>query len=134
MVSACIGESYPLLVELFAAGVELMAAVHQWAETRDVLINKLGHDEEWVDAQIERLINVVRPIHPAVIEPHRDRALSRLPGRAARDWPVLAGSYAVKAGTWSHDKHLWGTGAAIWFTRTLRHEMRQIASERQNNA
>ena len=134
MVSACIGESFPLLVDLFAAGVELTATVYQWAETRDVLVNKLGHDGQWVDAQIERLTHVIRPIHPAVVEPHRERALSRLRGRAARDWPVLAGSYAANAGTWSHDKHLWGTGAAIWFTRTLRREMQLLAMEGQRDA
>lgn len=123
MVSACIGESYPLLVRLFEAGVVLMAAAHQWVETRDVLIAKLKNPADWVDAQMERLTGVVRPIHPAVLEGHRERALSRLPGRAARDWPVLAASYAADAAAWSHDKHLWGTGTPIWFTRTLRREM-----------
>ncbi len=129
MISACIGESFPLLVRLSEAGVELMAAVHQWAETRDVLVSKLGNPADWADAQIARLIEVVRPIHPIVLERYRERALSRLPGRAARDWPVLAGTYAAGAAAWSHDKHLWGTGAPLWFTRTLRREMQLLAAE-----
>ena len=129
MVSACIGESFPLLAQLSMAGVELVAAVHQWSETRDVLVGKLGNAPDWADAQIARLASVVSPIHPAVLEPHRERAISRLPGRAARGWPVLAATYAAGAAVWSHDKHLWGTGAPIWFTRALRREMQLVAVE-----
>jgi predicted nucleic acid-binding protein len=123
MVAAAAGTGFPLLLRLFEAGVDMMASVHQWAETRHILLQEIGAPSDWVDGRMADLATVVRPLHPALIEDHRDRALSRLRATGRPDWPVLATAYAADAAIWSHDKDLWGTGAAIWFTRTLRSEM-----------
>jgi hypothetical protein len=122
MVSALAGTSFPLLLRLYSAGVVLMAPVQQWAETRHVLRDKMGLPQPWVDEQVERLREVVLPIHPGLLEPYRERAQRRLHARGMPDWPVLAATYAVGGAAWSRDKDLFGTGAAVWFTRVLKRE------------
>jgi hypothetical protein len=123
MVSAVAGTSFPLLVRLFERGVVLMAAVQQWAETRQVLVEKMRVPTDWADAQIERLSTVVMPVHPAILEPYQDRAIRRLRTRGGPDWPVLAATYATGSAAWSHDKDLFGTGAAVWSTGVLAREI-----------
>lgn len=116
MVSALLGRSFPLLLDLFERGVELFAAVHQLAETRKTLIERKKLPVDWTDAQMERLTALIRPLHPALVQPYEDVARSRLGPHGQHDWPVLAGSMATDAAVWSHDNHLFGSGAAVWST------------------
>ncbi len=122
MVSALVGTSFPVLLRLFESGVVLMAPVQQLAETRHTMLEKMRLSSDWVDGQMDRLNTVVIPIHPALLEQHRERAQRRLHARGQPDWPVLAATYATRAAAWSHDKDLFGTGAAVWSTKVLRRE------------
>lgn len=129
MVSALLGRSFPLLLALFERGVELFAPVHQLAETRKKLTERPGVASDWIDAQMERLITVVRPLHPALIQPYEEVARARLHERGQPDWPVLAGSMATDGAVWSHDKDFFGSGAAVWSTWVIRRELaREVAS------
>lgn len=125
MVSALLGRSFPLLLKMFETGVRFFAPVHQLAETRHVLAERPGIPIEWVDAQMERLMALVMPLHPALLDQYEPKARSRLGERGEPDWPVLAATYAMKAAAWSHDKDLFGSGAPIWSTRVLAREMEQ---------
>ena len=128
MVSALLGRSFPLLIALFESGVRLFAPVHQLAETRHVLRSRPAIPPEWVDEQMERLLALVEPLHPALLDPFEEKARSRLGEGGDPDWPVLAGTYATKAAAWSHDKDLFGSGAPVWATRVLRREIESSAA------
>ena len=120
MVSSLLGRSFPLLPRLLEQGVELFAPVQQLAETRKILAARSSLGIAWVDEQMGRLLVLVRPLHPALIQPYEDVARSRLHDRGQPDWPVLAASLAMDAGVWSHDKDFFGSGAAVWSTWVVR--------------
>lgn len=119
MISALLGRSFPFLLELFEDGVRLFAPVQQLAETRHKLGQRPGIPSAWADAQMGRLNAIVVPLHPALLDKYEDKARSRLGQRGQPDWPVLAATYATKAAAWSHDKDLFGSGAAVWSTKVL---------------
>lgn len=125
MVSALLGRSFPLLLKLFEQGVELFAPVHQLAETRKILKNRPDLQAEWIDAQMERLIALVRPLHPALMQPYEVSARARLHERGQPDWPVLAAAMATDGAVWSHDKDFFGSGAAVWSTWVIRRVLAQ---------
>jgi hypothetical protein len=124
MVSALLGRSFPILVALLERGVAMFAPLQQLAETRTVL-ERRNLPAEWIDAQMHRLSEVVIPLHPALLDKHRAKALSRLGARGEPDWPVLAGCYETAGAAWSHDRDLFGSGTAIWSTKVL---MRQLGA------
>lgn len=119
MVSALLGRSFPFLLRLFEAGVQLFAPVQQLVETRYVLINRPGLTASWVDGQMARLHALVMPLHPALLDDHEAKARSRLSERGQPDWPILAATYATGGAAWSHDKDLFGSGAPVWSTKVL---------------
>lgn len=123
MVSALLGKSFPFLLDLFEKGVLLLAPVQQLAETRKTLGDRPGLTESWIDAQMERLVALVMPLHPALLDKHEAKARSRLGRRGQPDWPVLAASYEANAAVWSHDKDFFGSGAPVWSTRILRKQL-----------
>lgn len=119
MVSALLGRSFPFLLRLFEAGVQLFAPVQQLVETRHVLMRRPGLTASWVDGQMARLHALVMPLHPALLDDHEAKARSRLGARGQADWPVLAATYATGGAAWSHDRDLFGTGAPVWSTKVL---------------
>lgn len=130
MISALLGTSFPFLLALYEAGVDLMAPVQQIAETRHKLSQRPALSATWIDEQMVSLATVVRPLHPALLEEHAVKARSRLGPRGEPDWPVLAATYAAGAAAWSHDKDLFGSGAAVWSTRILMREMNYVRAGR----
>ena len=60
-------------------------------------------------------------LDPSHYEEREARARERLTEAGQTDWPLLAASLALDAPIWSNDKHLWGTGVAVWRTRTMRY-------------
>lgn len=123
MVSALLGKSFPFLLALFERGVRLMTPVHQLAETRRTLVKRNTYDVEWIDAQMERLLVLVEPISPELLDKHEQIARSRLHNRGQPDWPVLAAAYETAAAVWSHDKDFFGSGAPVWSTKILRRQL-----------
>ncbi|WP_066549351.1 MULTISPECIES: PIN domain-containing protein [unclassified Sphingomonas] len=126
MISALIGRSFPLLINLVENEVLLFAAAHQLAETRHRVSALSKMPGDWVDAQMRRLNEVVIALHPALLDKHREVATSRLGPRGEPDWPILAACYETRGAAWSHDKDLFGSGVAVWSTRVL---LRQIGLE-----
>lgn len=123
MISALVGRSFPILLNLFERGVLLFAPLPQLAETRRKIGDIAALPHGWVDEQMERLAAVVIPLHPVLLEKHETIARSRLAVRGQPDWPILAGCYEVRGAAWSHDKDLFGSGVAVWSTSIL---VRQI--------
>ena len=123
MVSALLGKSFPFLLDLFDMGVLLLAPVQQLAETRKKLGERPGLAQSWIDGQMDRLIALVMPLHPALLDKHEAKARSRLGKRGQPDWPVLAASYEANAAVWSHGKDFFGSGAPVWSTRVLRKQL-----------
>lgn len=126
MISALLGRSFPILAGLFEAGVHLLAPVQQLAETRHKLGQRPELDPAWIDAQMQQLIEIVMPLHPALLEPFEAQARARLHARGQPDWPVLAATYATNGAAWTHDKDFFGSGASVWSTRVLVREMERM--------
>ena len=121
LVSALLGKSFPLLLALYEAGVRLFAPVQQLAETRATLTRVSEVTDAWADAQMERLLVLLLPLHPALVAPEEERARPRLGPRGQSDWPVLAAALALDAGIWSNDRDFFGVGVPVWSTHTIRH-------------
>lgn len=119
MVSALIGRSFPLLVRLLEEGVLLFAPTQQLAEARHVLGKLRDLPQDWIDAQMGLLLEVVIPLHPALLDKHEAKAVSRLHPRGRPDWPILAACYETKGAAWSHDRDLFGSGVPVWSSRVL---------------
>lgn len=130
MVSALMGQSFPILMELLEKGVLLMAPLHQIAETRKVLAEKSSYTPDEAEAQMERLMTVVVPLHPALYGKHEESARLRLRDRGQPDWPVLAASFETVASIWSHDKDFFGSGASVWSTQMLKRQIKIVGGDR----
>lgn len=123
MVSALLGTSFGLLVNLFEGGVMLMSPVHQIAETWTVVARESRQTPEWTDTQMQRLLTVIRPIGPALFDQYERSARLRLHMRGQPDWPIIAAAMATDADVWSHDRDFIGSGAPVWSTRVLRRQL-----------
>lgn len=123
MLSALLGRSFPLLLQMVERGIHLFAPEPQLAEVRKELGRRPKTNPDWVAAQLARLETVVIRLPAEFFEAHEEKARSRLDERGQPDWPVVAASFETAAGIWSHDKDFFGSGTPVWSMRVLRRQM-----------
>jgi predicted nucleic acid-binding protein len=123
MLSALLGKSFPMLLQMVERGIHLFAPEPQIAEVRKELGRRANASPTWVAAQLARLETVIIPLPTGFFEVHEERARSRLGERGQPDWPVIAASFETAAGIWSHDKDFFGSGSPVWSMRVLRRQM-----------
>lgn len=122
MLSALLGRSFPLLLQMVERGIHLFAPEPQLAEVRKEL-GRRPVSADWISAQLAKLETVVIRLPAEFFEAHEDKARSRLDERGQPDWPVVAASFETAAGIWSHDKDFFGSGTPVWSMRVLRRQM-----------
>jgi predicted nucleic acid-binding protein len=120
LLGAVLGQSLPLLAEIAARDSVLLVPARMIAEARGVVADTAripapGAFERLLLA--ESLVTALEPLHYEHLEA---QARARLIGQGEKDWPLIASALALDAPVWSNDKHLWGTGVAVWVTRNIR--------------
>jgi predicted nucleic acid-binding protein len=120
LLGAVLGKSLPLLADIASRDSVLLVPARMIVEARSVVADKArtplpGAFERLLAA--ETLITILDANH---YEHEESNARDRLTGDGQKDWPLLAAALALDAPIWSNDKHLWGTGVAVWLTRNIR--------------
>jgi predicted nucleic acid-binding protein len=121
LLGAVLGKSLPLLAEIATRDSALLVPARMMVEARTVVADQ---ERTKIPGAFDRLLRaeaMVTILEPAHYEHHEGRARDRLYGEGQKDWPLLAAALALDAPIWSNDKHLWGTGVAVWLTRNIRH-------------
>jgi predicted nucleic acid-binding protein len=120
LLGAVLGKSLPLLADIASRNSVLLVPARMIVEARSVVADKVrtplpGAFERLLAA--ETLVTILDANH---YEHKECNARDRLTSDGQKDWPLLAAALALDAPIWSNDKHLWGTGVAIWLTRNIR--------------
>jgi predicted nucleic acid-binding protein len=120
LLSAALGRSIDFLAEIASRNSVLLVPARMIAEARAVIGDTVrtpikGAFERYL--HVESMVTMLEPAHYEHREAHARERLSTL---GQKDWPVLAAALALDAPVWSNDKHLWGTGIAVWKTRNIR--------------
>ena len=120
LLGAIIGKSLPLLEDIASRDGVLLVPSRMLIEARSVAADAgrvplPGALKRF--SLIETMVTLLDPIH---YEHEEGRARERLTTQGQSDWPILAAALALDAPVWSNDKHIWGTGVAVWLTRNIR--------------
>jgi predicted nucleic acid-binding protein len=121
LLSAVLGESLALLSDIAAAGSVLLVPQPMMRETQVIAADKRRVPASDAYARLQVIETMVTALEPMHYEHYEVSARQRLSVRGQKDWPLLAASLALEAPIWSNDKHLWGTGVAVWRTRNIRY-------------
>ncbi|MEO6093458.1 MAG: PIN domain-containing protein [Novosphingobium sp.] len=116
LVSAFLGRSLPLIVELRARGVDVLMPSHQYLESRLMAGRKGGWSPDDFDAIAGAVVEVLSL--DGYID-QEDVARARLGVRGQPDWPVLAAALAFDHDIWSNDRDFFGVGVPIWTTANV---------------
>lgn len=120
LLGAVIGKSLPLLAEIASRDGVLLVPSRMMIGARSVVADfgrvPLPGALERLNL-VETMVTLLDPIH---YEHEEGRARDRLTDQGQNDWPMLASALALDAPVWSNDKHMWGTGVAVWLTRNIR--------------
>ena len=119
LLGAVLGKSLSLLADIAAQDAVLLVPARMMMEARSIVADKqrvpaAGAVKRLLQA--ESMITVLEALH---YEHQEMPARSRLTSGGQKDWPLLAAALALDAPVWSNDKHLWGTGVAVWVTRNI---------------
>lgn len=120
LIGAILGKSLPLIAEIASRDTVLLVPLRMMIEARSIVADPARVP---VEGAMDRLIlieSTVTLLDPNHYEHEEDRARERLTEAGQNDWPILAAALALEAPVWSNDKHLWGTGIAVWLTRNIR--------------
>ncbi len=119
LLGSVLGRSIVLLEELAASGTIMLVPEQMMREASLIVADR---ERVAVSGAEDRLRSVATTV-TTLDSPHFDheeaRARERLSAAGQKDWPLLAASLALDAPIWSNDKHLWGTGVAVWRTRNI---------------
>lgn len=122
LIRAVLGTRVPELLVAHAGSVAFIAPERAIAEVREHLpavLGKRGFAADAIQATTEKLDaleRVVRIVPEDVYGEFKARALERIGGRDADDWPVLACALMVNCPVWTEDTDFFGTGVATWST------------------
>lgn len=120
MVGAALGRSMPLFLDLLERGVEVLAPLPMLREAKARIDRDAKLTEGESDRRLAELLDVVTPLPLEEFAAHEQSARDRLEPHSQSDWPLLAAALALDAGIWTRDRDLFGTGVALWATRTIR--------------
>ena len=121
LLGAVLGESLTLLSDIAAEGSVLLVPLPTMRETQLIAADKKRVPASDAYARLKRIETMVTALEPQHYENREVQARERLSENGQKDWPLLAASLALEAPIWSNDKHLWGTGVAVWRTRNIRY-------------
>jgi predicted nucleic acid-binding protein len=127
LLGAVLGKSLPLLAEIASRDSALLVPARMMVEARTVVADRQRTKAAGAFDRLLRAEAMVTILEPAHYEQHEARARERLYGEGRKDWPLLAAALALDAPIWSNDKHLWGTGVAVWLTRNIRFWNAEVA-------
>jgi predicted nucleic acid-binding protein len=121
LLGAALGRSLALLSDIAAAGSVLLVPQPMMRETQIIAADKRRVPAADAYARLQLIETMVTALEPGHYEHGEARARERLTTEGQKDWPLLAASLALEAPIWSNDKHLWGTGVAVWRTQNIRY-------------
>lgn len=120
LLAAVLGQSLGLLEDIASRNVVLLVPLRMMVETQKIIGDKRRIPRLDASARLTLLAKLVTILEPDDYEHKESRARERLSDAGQKDWPVLAAALAIDAPIWSNDKHLWGTGVAVWLTRNIK--------------
>lgn len=121
LVAASVGRSIELLIAFAASATELVVPLRMIVEAHQIANHRQEFHDTGAPARMERIAALVTVLDPRIYEHREPHARERLlPGKAQKDWPVLAAALALDAPVWSNDRHFRGVGVAVWATRNIR--------------
>ena len=135
LIRAVLGRRVRELLETYAArGIRFFAPEVAFDDAQKYLpplLKKRGKWEGDVSAALQYLRGIVEPVECELYGQFESQARERLRGRDESDWPVLAAALALSCAIWTEDPDFFGTGIAVWTTRTI--EIFLVAQEPEMN-
>lgn len=123
LIRAILGRRVRQLLETYSAeGIRFFAPDVAFGDARNYLpqlLRKRGKEDRDVAASLDYLQQFVETVEADVYAIFEGQARQRLRGRDEDDWPVLATALALGCGVWSEDQDFFGTGIAVWNTKTI---------------
>jgi predicted nucleic acid-binding protein len=120
MVGAALGRSMPLFLDLLERGVEVLAPLPMLREAQARIDRDANLIEGESGRRLAELLDVVIMLPIEEFAAQEQAARDRLEPHSQTDWPLLAAALALDADIWTRDRHLFGTGVALWATRNIR--------------
>jgi predicted nucleic acid-binding protein len=117
LISFVLGERVRQLIETYQSSVRFFAPEEVFEDAAThlaAILAERGRSDINVTAAIEYIKNLVEPVGPELYEAFESEACARIHDRD--DWPILATALALGCPVWTHDKHFFGTGVAVWTT------------------
>jgi predicted nucleic acid-binding protein len=75
---------------------------------------------------LEQCIKIVRVVDHTLYAHLEQRARDRIASRDEKDWPIVALALLMGAPVWTEDKDFFGSGVAVWTTRTIELYLRDL--------
>lgn len=119
IVSAFLGRSWPLLVEI-AERVVVLLPERVYEEATKRLTSLLEARGE-APPDLSPLLAIMNLVSPDISD-EREAVMRWLLGpRGATDWQILAAAMEYGAPIWTRDRDFLGTGVGTWNNRTVRY-------------
>ncbi len=123
LIRAVLGRRVRQLLETYSAeGIRFFAPDVAFEDAQNYLpplLRKRGKQDADVAASLDYLQQFIETVEADVYAIFEGQARQRLRGRDEDDWPVLATALALGCGVWSEDQDFFGTGIAVWNTKTV---------------
>jgi predicted nucleic acid-binding protein len=123
LIRAVLGHRVRQLLETYSAeGIRFFAPDVAFEDAQNYLpplLRKHGKPDSDVPASLDYLQQFIEAVEADIYAIFEGHARQRLRGRDEDDWPVLATALALGCGVWSEDQDFFGTGIAVWNTKTV---------------
>jgi predicted nucleic acid-binding protein len=123
LIRGVLGRRVRQLLETYSAeGIRFFApdvAFNDALKYLPPILRTRGKPDVDVPASLNYLQQFIETVEADVYAIFEGRARQRLRGRDEEDWPVLATALALGCGVWSEDQDFFGTGIAVWNTKSV---------------